>query len=106
MVKNQNFGFSKNRQKSCLIFGDFWAKKLSPKASENCQNGDKSPHLVTLERIERKQFLDIHGSTQRCQGTRECTNEKQLKERSVLQNAVGQLRRKSMSIWQYSTNGG
>ena len=48
MVRNQNFGFSKNRQKSCQIFGDFGQKKLSPKASENRQNGDKSPHLVTL----------------------------------------------------------
>ena len=36
-VKNQNFGFTKKLP-----------KKLSPKTSKNCQNGEKLPHLVTL----------------------------------------------------------
>ena len=34
-----------------IFFGRFFAKKLSPKTSKNCQNGDKSPHLVTLSSI-------------------------------------------------------
>ena len=48
MVINQNFGLSENRQK----VAKFWAilgKKLLPKASKKCQNGDKSPHLATLD---------------------------------------------------------
>ena len=31
-----------------FINWQFWAKKLSPNASENRQNGEKSPNLVTL----------------------------------------------------------
>ena len=48
MVKNHNYGFSKN----CQI----WAKKLPPKTSKNCQNGDISPHLVTLLATSEERF--------------------------------------------------
>ena len=76
MVKNQNYGFSKNCQiwakklppktsKNCQNgdqnFGfstncQIWANKLPPKTSKNCQNGDISPHLVTLLATSEERF--------------------------------------------------
>ena len=35
-----------------FFFGRFCVKNLSPKWSKNRQNGDKSPNLVTLPRID------------------------------------------------------
>ena len=51
------------------FFWRFWAKILSPKGSKNCQNGDKSPNLVTLielnhRKLENLKLLSINMSHQ------------------------------------------
>ena len=47
LVKNrQNLLHNKLNFPNFIV--DFGQKRLSPKASVNCQNGDKLPHLVTL----------------------------------------------------------
>ena len=48
----KNFGISINRQKVTNSL----SKKLLPKASKNQQNGDKSPHLVTLVNMYTKKL--------------------------------------------------
>ena len=55
-VNNQSFKKPKLSTTKPLLTGDFGQKKLSPKASENRQNGEKLPNLVTLQIITLLNF--------------------------------------------------